>query len=62
VSVRGRRPGGSTEGRRQGGRDGGDAVGESVYMRDPDGNLLEFILYGYRGLREAAGGLSARVG
>jgi catechol 2,3-dioxygenase-like lactoylglutathione lyase family enzyme len=33
------------EGTRQGGRDGGDAVGESVYIRDPDGNLLEFIRY-----------------
>ncbi len=34
-----------TEGRRQGGRDGGDATGDSVYVRDPDGNLLEFISY-----------------
>lgn len=30
---------------RQGGRDGGTAVGTSVYTRDPDGNLLEFITY-----------------
>lgn len=30
---------------RQGGRDGGSAVGSSVYIRDPDGNLLEFIIY-----------------
>jgi len=28
---------------RQGGR---KADGSSVYIRDPDGNLLEFILYG----------------
>ena len=34
-----------TEGERTGGRDGGDAVGQSVYTRDPDGNLLEFIRY-----------------
>jgi catechol 2,3-dioxygenase-like lactoylglutathione lyase family enzyme len=34
-----------TEGRRTGGRDGGDASGQSVYTRDPDGNLLEFIRY-----------------
>jgi len=33
------------EGQRQGGRDGGDAVGQSIYTRDPDGNLLEFIRY-----------------
>ena len=30
---------------RQGGRDGGVRVGTSVYARDPDGNLLEFIVY-----------------
>ena len=30
---------------RQGGRDGGEARGVSRYARDPDGNLLEFILY-----------------
>ncbi len=30
---------------RQGGRDGGTAVGKSWYVRDPDGNLLEFIIY-----------------
>jgi catechol 2,3-dioxygenase-like lactoylglutathione lyase family enzyme len=34
-----------TEGERQGGRDGGNATGQSVYIRDPDGNLLEFISY-----------------
>jgi catechol 2,3-dioxygenase-like lactoylglutathione lyase family enzyme len=34
-----------TEGERSGGRDGGNAVGQSVYTRDPDGNLLEFIRY-----------------
>ncbi len=34
------------EGERSGGRDGGNAVGQSVYTRDPDGNLLEFIRYG----------------
>jgi catechol 2,3-dioxygenase-like lactoylglutathione lyase family enzyme len=34
-----------TEGQRTGGRDGGDASGQSVYTRDPDGNLLEFIRY-----------------
>jgi catechol 2,3-dioxygenase-like lactoylglutathione lyase family enzyme len=33
------------EGERSGGRDGGNAVGQSVYTRDPDGNLLEFIRY-----------------
>lgn len=31
---------------RQGGRDGGTAVGTSIYTRDPDRNLLEFIVYG----------------
>ena len=30
---------------RQGGRDGGTAMGTSHYARDPDGNLLEFIVY-----------------
>lgn len=30
---------------RQGGRDSGHAKGTSTYVRDPDGNLLEFILY-----------------
>ncbi len=34
------------EGERSGGRDGGKAGGQSVYTRDPDGNLLEFIRYG----------------
>ena len=33
------------EGERVGGGDGGNAVGQSVYTRDPDGNLLEFIRY-----------------
>ena len=33
------------EGERTGGGDGGSAVGQSVYTRDPDGNLLEFIRY-----------------
>jgi catechol 2,3-dioxygenase-like lactoylglutathione lyase family enzyme len=31
---------------RVGGHDGGRARGTSVYLRDPDGNLLEFIVYG----------------
>lgn len=30
---------------RVGGRDGGRATGVSHYVRDPDGNLLEFIRY-----------------
>ena len=30
---------------RAGGRDGGRAKGTSYYTRDPDGNLLEFIIY-----------------
>ena len=30
---------------RRGGRDGGMATGTSRYTRDPDGNLLEFIIY-----------------
>ena len=30
---------------RQGGRAGGTAVGTSIYTRDPDRNLLEFIVY-----------------
>jgi catechol 2,3-dioxygenase-like lactoylglutathione lyase family enzyme len=30
---------------RIGGRDGGRATGLSIYTRDPDSNLLEFILY-----------------
>jgi catechol 2,3-dioxygenase-like lactoylglutathione lyase family enzyme len=30
---------------RDGGRDGGKATGTSVYVRDPDSNLLEFIIY-----------------
>jgi catechol 2,3-dioxygenase-like lactoylglutathione lyase family enzyme len=33
------------EGERSGGRDGGAAVGQSIYIRDPDGNLLEFMRY-----------------
>ena len=31
---------------RVGGHDGGRARGASIYTRDPDGNLLEFIRYG----------------
>ena len=31
---------------RVGGRAGGRAKGTSVYTRDPDRNLLEFIVYG----------------
>jgi catechol 2,3-dioxygenase-like lactoylglutathione lyase family enzyme len=27
-------------------RDGGRGRGTSTYVRDPDGNLLEFIIYG----------------
>ena len=30
---------------RLGGRDGGEVSGVSRYTRDPDGNLLEFIIY-----------------
>jgi hypothetical protein len=30
---------------RIGGRDGGQARGTSFYTRDPDNNLLEFIIY-----------------
>ena len=30
---------------RPGGRNGGTATGTSVYVRDPDGNLLEFMIY-----------------
>src|SRR5262249_30885340 len=30
---------------RQGGRAAGTATGTSVYTRDPEGNLLEFIIY-----------------
>jgi catechol 2,3-dioxygenase-like lactoylglutathione lyase family enzyme len=30
---------------RLGGRNEGRAVGTSIYTRDPDGNLLEFIVY-----------------
>lgn len=35
----------AAEGERRGGRDRGRAVGRSLYTRDPDGNLLEFIRY-----------------
>ena len=34
---------------RVGGRDGGRATGTSLYTRDPDGNLLEFIVYALNG-------------
>ena len=30
---------------RDGGRAGGTATGTSTYIRDPDGNLLEFMIY-----------------
>ncbi len=40
---------------RQGGRDGGDAVGTSLYIRDPDQNLLEFIVYSEASLAQAVG-------
>lgn len=30
---------------RRGGRAGGTGMGTSTYVRDPDGNLLEFIVY-----------------
>lgn len=33
------------EGERDGGRGGGGIRGQSVYIRDPDGNLLEFMRY-----------------
>ena len=32
--------------KRQGGRDSGKLTGSSIYVRDPDGNLLEFMIYG----------------
>jgi catechol 2,3-dioxygenase-like lactoylglutathione lyase family enzyme len=32
-------------GPRDGGRNGGTVTGQSVYVRDPDGNLLEFMIY-----------------
>jgi catechol 2,3-dioxygenase-like lactoylglutathione lyase family enzyme len=32
-------------GPRDGGRNGGTVSGQSVYVRDPDGNLLEFMIY-----------------
>ncbi len=31
---------------RRGGRGGGQTMATSVYVRDPDGNLLEFMVYG----------------
>ncbi len=31
--------------KRTGGREKGKAQGESIYIRDPDSNLLEFIIY-----------------
>lgn len=34
-----------SEGERDGGRDGGNTRGQSIYVRDPDGNLLEFMRY-----------------
>jgi catechol 2,3-dioxygenase-like lactoylglutathione lyase family enzyme len=30
---------------RDGGRNGGTVTGQSSYVRDPDGNLLEFMIY-----------------
>ena len=30
---------------RRGGRNAGQTMGTSVYVRDPDGNLLEFMVY-----------------
>ncbi len=33
---------------RIGGRDNGRAKGTSTYLRDPDSNLLEFIVYSDR--------------
>ena len=30
---------------RKGGHQGGTAIGTSIYIRDPDQNLLEFIIY-----------------
>jgi catechol 2,3-dioxygenase-like lactoylglutathione lyase family enzyme len=38
---------------RLGGRDGGRARGASFYVRDPDANLLEFIVYAPAETREA---------
>ena len=31
--------------KQRGGADGGQRQGESIYVRDPDGNLLEFMTY-----------------
>jgi hypothetical protein len=36
--------------RRIGGRDNGSANGTSVYARDPDSNLLEFMIYSHHGV------------
>lgn len=46
--------------RREGGRAGGVTVGISVYARDPDDNLIEFISYDPEDLARDPGGWPAR--
>ena len=43
---------------RQGGRSGGQDWGTSIYTRDPDRNLLEFIVYDEVAQGDAEGSVS----